>query len=249
MGKEALGIAAALSGSDQGSSGGVPNPYARFDPAMGRGYRIGNLQVVPALAGFPAFMGALNPPVILVNHGEVNEVKRWKVTLHVTDPEGNVPSMHGSGLRFSVLSKMENDLIPRRIFISVGNARVLYAPGRSLEVLGINPNAYALTAHWQIDEYTAGLAEWEDQDVFAALAVETVLSIPPFCLSFTVYAPGAAAPAPRLRGYGPTGIVVYDEVLSVPVSRAVECVPNLVYTIAPVGMNPQVHAIRYKCLG
>lgn len=222
--------------------------FMRFDPAAGRGYRIGDQRAIPALAGFPPLVGFPIPAELLVNHGFPDEIRAWKATLHVTDPTGVVPALTGAGLRFIVRAKMENDLIPRQCFVSVGNAQVIYAPGRSIEVQCFNPNAFVLTTHWQIDEATAGLAAWEDQELFLALAVQTPMTLPPFCDSFEVYSPGPGAPAPRVRGYGPLGVVVYDQTLPVPASGIVTVIPNVAYTIAPTAA-PQDHIVRYACIG
>jgi len=217
---------------------------------MGRGYRIGDQRTISAGAGFPGVVpGIINPAVALANYGQPHEFRRWKVTLHVADPDGNTPALQGSGLRFTVTAKMENEIIPRRVFISVGDAQVIYAPGRSIEILGLNPNTFDLRAHWQVDEETAGLSTWEDREIFTALSAETVLDIPPFCDHFQIYSPGAAAPSARVRGYATGGTVAFDSIVAVPDSGDLSRVPDLLYTITPTGAAPQVHAVRYQCVG
>jgi hypothetical protein len=213
-----------------------------FDPAMGRGYRIGDLVDVPGASVTQC----------LSNYGHINRILRWKATLMVQDPEGNDSLRNGAGLRFTVLAKMENELIPRTCFVTVGDAQVIYAPGRSISIQAANPQAFELQAHYQLDEYAGGLSEWEDNQVFPALAAEADMALPNFCDSFEVFSPGATAPAPRLRGYGPGGTLVYDEVLAVPRSGEIPRIPGVDYTLSPSGGGgggPQSHIILYNCVG
>jgi len=221
---------------------------------MGRGYRIGDFKAVPARAGFAASPpgSGLVDPVVLVDNGEINIIRRWKVTLSCQDPEGNDPTRSGAGLRFTVLAKMENERIVRRCFTTTNQSAVIYAPGRSIRVLALNPNNFELEAHYQIDEFTAGLSDWKDQQFFGgvdALTGETDLSVPPFCDTFEVFSPGAGSPPPRIRGYGPGGVVAYDEVLTVPRSGEIKRIPNLDYTLSPTGAAPQTHIVLYECTG
>lgn len=226
--------------------GGTGSPFTRFDPAAGRGYRIGNQVVVPAGAGF-----GVEPPVVLANHGDPAKIFRWKVILHTVLPEGGVdPVNAGCGLRFIVRPRMENDDIPRTCFVTLDDAQHIYASGRSLSVFAFNPNAFDLTAHISLDEYVGGLSIWEDVTLFEnTLVAEVPLDFPPFCSRFQITSPGAAAPAPRIRGYAPGGVLVYDETLAVPRSGLVDRVPDLDYTIAPTGGAPQSHAILFHCDG
>jgi len=236
---------------------GLLGQFARFDPALGRGYRIGDHKPVPAYSGFQVGVGTqLVPPVVLADYGSPNRVHRWKVTVHVADPDGNDAPRSGAGLRFTILAKMENELIPRRCFVTVGSSQVLYAPGRSIRILALNPMDFQLEAHYNLDEFAGGLSTWEDMQYFGgsnpfsgALAAEADLNLPPFCSSFEVFSPGAGAPAPRLRAYGPGGVVVYDEVLTVPASGEIERIPNVDYTLDITGAAPQTHMVLYQCTG
>lgn len=226
---------------------GLPgSSWTRFDPAAGRGYRIGNQLVVPAGAGFG---GA--PAVVMANHGDPSKIFRWKVILHTSLPTGVAdPVNAGSGLRFLIRARMENDDIPRTCFVTLDDAQHIYASGRALEVLAFNPNAFELTAHISLDEYVGGLSIWEDVTIFENnLVAETELVFPPFCSRFQVMSPGAAAPAARIRGYAPGGVVVYDDTLAVPRSGLIDRIPDLDYTIAPTGAVPQSHAVMFHCDG
>jgi len=221
-------------------SGYAPAPYMITDPAMGRGYRIGDQRVVPAGAtGFS-----------IHNHGLVDHYYRWKVKLACSFPTGVPdPATDGMRLRFHIFGKAENDRIEHRVSVSPNDAQVVYVHGRSVEILCDNPTTVPLVAQYNLDEAAPGLSTWEDMEFFTALAVETPLDIPPFCDAFVVLSPGAAAPAPRIRGYLPGGVVGYDEVLAVPRPLAIPRTPNLDYTIAPTGAVPQVHTVHYQCVG
>ena len=210
-----------------------------FDPAMGRGYRIGNAVAVPGAS----------VTACLSNYGHPDRIMRWKVTLMVQDPDGNDVLRNGAGLRFTFLAKMENELIPRTAFVSVGNSVVLYAPGRSISMQVAHPQSFALEAHYQLDEYAGGLAEWEDNQFFDKLIVESDMGLPNFCDTFQVFSPGTGAPAPRLRGYGPGGTLVYEEVLAVPRSGIIPRIPQVDYTLGPTGAVAQDHMILYNCVG
>jgi len=213
---------------------------------MGRGYRIGNFTPVPAGAGMP---GSGVEAVTIVNHGEVNRIGRWKITMMVKDPEGNDVGKDGAGLRFTTIAKMENEIIPRTCFVTLGDAQVIYAPGRSLEVLAFNPMAIDLVAHWNIDEVTAGLARWEDSqflDFGVIPAVETDVATPPFCGSFEVFGNTGDA-SPTLKGYAPGGSLVYTEILAVPRSGTIPRIPGLDFTITP-GAGTK-HVIYFVCDG
>lgn len=226
-------------------SSGRPNPWTRFDPALGRGYRIGQRLIVPANSGF--FPGL--PPTVLANHGDPEKIFRWKVTCYVTMPDGVTPPvLQGSGLRFVVRAKMENDNIPRTAFVTLGDAQALYAPGRSISVLAFNPNSYDLLAEVALDEYVGGISVWEDTLLYDNLLGETELVFPPFCSRFQVYTQ-AGAGAAEIRAYDPSGVIVYSEVLAVPRSGLLDRLPNTLYTIRPTGAPPQTHQVLFVCDG
>jgi hypothetical protein len=221
-----------------------PAEFQRWDPALGRGYRIGNANAVPSGAGI---LNSGIEPVTLVNHGEVNRIGRWKVTLMVKDPAGNDVTRDGVGLRFVVTARMENDIIPRTCFVTLGDAQVIYAPGRAMEVIAINPSAIDLEAHWNIDEVTAGLSRWEDVQVFDALGGETDLELPPFCGSFEVFGVMGQA-APMLRGYGPGGTLLYSEIIGSPRSGPIPRIPSIDFTLQS-GAPPTQHTVLFVCDG
>lgn len=226
-------------------SSGRPNPWTRFDPALGRGYRIGQRLIVPANSGF--FPGT--PPTVLANHGDPEKIFRWKVTCYVTMPDGVAdPVQQGSGLRFVVRAKMENDNIPRTAFVTLGDAQALYAPGRSLSVLAFNPNPYDLIAEVALDEYVGGISVWEDTLLYDNLTAETELVFPPFCSRFQVFSRAGAAAA-EIRAYDPSGAIVYSEVLATPRSGMLDRLPNTDYTIRPSTPGPQVHQVLFVCDG
>lgn len=224
-----------------------PAAMTRFDPAMGRGYRIGDTVGIPPGTG----VAIGSEPKLIVNHGDISKVSRWKVTLTVTDPANNAPARDGARLRFVVTGKMENDTIPRRITVTLGQSGVIYTPGRSVTVAAYNPLPYALHADWQIDEVTAGISRWEDSEVLTAIdaGAEHVLDIPPFCTTLEVFA-GAGTPAPTLRGYQGATIVnaLYTEVLAVPRSGTIQVTPGLDYTLESGGLN-QAYIVFYACFG
>ena len=213
------------------------------DPAMGRGYRIGNAQVVPANT-------AESNAVCLINHGQANKIGRWKVSINVQDPEGNDVALSGAGLAFILRVRMENDDIPRTTFVGIGGGMVIYAPGRSINLVAYNPYDIDLTAHWNIDEVTAGISVWEDRDIFVgstALTAETTLTLPPFCTYLEAFTTSLGS-APTLKGYANGGTVVYQEVLSIPRSSKIQIVQGLEYTITP-GHSGQELAVLYTCQG
>ena len=152
-------------------------------------------------------------------------------------------------MRFRVFAKMENELIPRTCFVTTGNAQVIYAPGRSLEITADNPQAFDLQAHYSLDEYAGGLSEWEDRQLITGMVAETDLELPNFCARFEVFSPGAAAAPPSVKGYGPGGVLVYEEVLAVPRSGEIPIIPQLDYTISPTGVPAQSHVVLYECVG
>jgi len=193
---------------------------------------------------------------VLADYGWQNRILRWKVTLHVKIPAGSTdPVKDGRGLRFQVTSKMENERITRQCFVTVDNAQVIYAPGRSIRISVQNPEdlpVEGLEAHWQVDEFAAGLSTWEDVSTFPGLVAEVPLIIPNFCDTFEVFSPGSAAPPARIRGYGPGGVLYYDEVVSTPRSGSVDVVPRLDYTITPTaggGAGPQDNVVVFNCEG
>lgn len=219
----------------------------RFDPALGRGYRIGKQETVPAGAGTTA---AGTPPVVLYNSGNMDHVSRWRITLNARDPLGNVPALQGAGLRYIVTATQENETIPRTAFLNAqsNDAVVLYAPGRSLTVVAINENAFSLQSNFSVDEASAGLAEWRDQATFVALAAETELVLPNFCDWFEVATP-SGAPLPRVRGYGPAGVLYYDEILTASNLQQVYRIPGLRYTLTPSGGGAGNYIALFHCLG
>jgi hypothetical protein len=179
-----------------------------FDPAAGRGYRIGDQKLVPAGSGFNGV-----PPVNVANHGAADVIARWKVTFYVRDPAGSDSAQLGSRLRIVTLSKMENDEIPRRCTVTLDDAQVIYAPGRALQIFAYNPMPFDLVIEYNLDEVTAGLSRWEDVEFFRFDTLTTgpccdgvgvfapnpptglpahdpdeqPLDIPPFCSGFAVY--------------------------------------------------------------
>lgn len=228
-------------------AGWPPNAMTRFDPALGRGYRIGDTTPVPAGAGVTAGV----PPVLLVNHGDVSKISRWKVSLSVTDPNHNAPSLDGARLQFVILGKMENEAVPRRITVTLGQGGVIYAPGRSVTVAAFNSLPYALHAEWQIDEVTAGMSRWEDAEILpnVNVGVEHGLDISPFAGALEVFS-GAGAAAPTLRGYqkATQAAAIYAEVLAVPRSGVIQITPGLDYTLESGGAG-QTYAVYYSCFG
>ncbi len=224
---------------------GRPNPWTRFDPALGRGYRIGQKLVVPAGAGLNPWA----PPTVLANHGDPEKIFRWKVTCYVTMPDGVAdPPLTGAGLRFVVRARMENDNIPRTAFVTLGDAQALYAPGRSLSVLAFNPNPFDLVAEVALDEYVGGISVWEDTLLYEDLAAETELVFPPFCSRFQVFSRSTGGTC-EVRAYAPSGAIVYNEVLGIPRSGMLDRLPNTDYTIRPTGVGLQTHQVLFVCDG
>ena len=218
----------------------------RFDPALGRGYRIGQQKTVPAGAGVTVGI----PPELLYNNGDMSHEFRWRITLGVRDPEGNVPALQGAGLRFLVTATQENEQIVRTAFLSANtnDAVVLYAPGRSLDVRAINPNGFSLQANFSVDEAAAGLTEWRDQQQFFGATVETELQVPNFCDWFQVVA-ASGTPLPRVRGYGPGGVLVYNEIQPATNLQQIYRIPGVAYTVEPSGGSPGNFIALFHCLG
>lgn len=158
-----------------------PAPYMITDPAMGRGYRIGNQRTVPAGAtGFS-----------IANHGLIDHYYRWKVTLGVAIPPGVVdPPTDGMRVRFHIFGKAENDRIEHRASVSPTDGQVVYVTGRSIEILADNPGAIPLIAQYNLDEASPGLSTWEDMEFFTALTAETPLDLSPFTDAIVVLSPG-----------------------------------------------------------
>ena len=224
----------------------VPKEFRDYDPGFGRGYRIGNAQMVPAGAGVLD-----SNPILLTNHGRASTVGRWKISFGVKDPLGLDTSKSGAGLRFLVRARMENDDIPRTCFVDLGGGQCIYAPGRSINVIALNPSDIDLEAHWNIDEVTAGLGLWEDSQTFAgatALTAETPIDVPTFCGRFEVFTVSGDPPL-VLTAYANGGAVVYSEPLSVPRSGTITRIPGVDFTLTPPGGGPQNAIVSFSCDG
>ena len=216
----------------------------QMDPAMGRGYRIGQLRICPALAGVAPGI----EPLLLANHAHPEVVTPFKAILGVLDEAGNDPGpMDGSFLRFLVRSSVENDRISRVVDVTTGNSQVIYVTGRSIRITVLNPQNFDLQAQMAMDEWQPGVSAWFTNQFFPGLAVETPIQAPPFCTQFKVYTPQGMA-APRLRGYAPGPILVVDQVLLVPNSDDIERIPGVDYTLAPTAPGSN-HAINFQCFG
>lgn len=216
--------------------------YFSFDPAMGRGYRIGNRILIPAGAGVTAG----TRPIQLANHGWQDQLYRWKITMG-TEADTVLPPDTGAHLRYTALAKMENDLIPRTISVGPGEAGVLYAPGRALDLLVSNPSPFDLWANFSLDEASSGLADWADRETFIAIAAAQDMNPPTFCDTFKVYSVTGGNP-PLVQGFDDLGNLVYSEVLAVPRSAEIDRIPGIRYTIAPAG-GVGTYVIYYNCLG
>ncbi len=203
-------------------------------------YRLGNKVSVPA-----------NTPVVSATIvGSSQKYNRYKITIAALTPEGETLSATDARfLDWELLCTVENDRITRSGRLSaVNGAQVVYAGGYAIDLRVGNPTAQDLDLHWSVDEDVAGLAKWEDAEEFLNLAIETVLAIPPFCDSLYVFSPGAAAIAPRLRGYNSTGTLMFDEVLPTPRSAEIQLTPGMLYTITPAA-GVSTHAVLYTCIG
>ena len=216
-------------------------PGASFD-RDNLAYKIGDQVLVPALSGVGG------TPTLLRNFFLPDRILRWKAVLSVELPDGvTLPANTSGGLRFRVTSRMGNEIQARTAFVGVGNAVVLYAPGRSLEIVAINPSAVTpFMAHYGTDEATAGFSPWEDFESFAAgdVVAETELTMQRFCREIEIFSVNGA-PAPTLRGYDQTGTAVYLDVLPVPKSGRISASPNFRYTIQGAG----AYTVLYHMLG
>jgi hypothetical protein len=216
------------------------------------GYKIGDQVEVAALAGF-----AGNPRQALRIGSLPNHIFRWKIQLAAAIPPGTVLPANGSaGLRFFVRASSGNEIITRRVFVQaslsngvVGNASILYVFGRSIDFEVENPSGFPMTAHYGLDEATAGFSYWSDFQTVSTAAAEVLLDLPPFCSSFEVVTL-STSPGAQLRGYNAAGTLVYDEVLTSPRSDRIAVVPGLRYTLAASGgILPTNYEVAYYCLG
>lgn len=220
-------------------SAGYPGPTAAaLDPAMARGYRIGDTKTV-----------ANGATELLANHGHQDHYFRWKVTLGVRDADGvaYTPNTAYTAL-FNVLIKVENDRILRRCAVPRGGGQVLYAPGRFIDVSVTNAGSQPLQIDYNLDEATPGLSSWSWFEDLAGVVAETELDVPEFCTSAQIFTPTGSAGF-TLRGYGATGALVYFETLFVPRSGEIALAPGLLYTVQNVGPGAQDGHIHYRCVG
>lgn len=224
-----------------GLSGQAGYPRGRFqgsfDPAMGRGYRGGDRVVIPA-----------GEQRQLVNHGLVDAYFRWKISLYGEAVDGvSYNALTAYFLQVSVVGKNENDAIERNTLIGIGRGQVLYVPGRSLNVIAINPTDRDIAIHYSLDEATPGLSAWTTDEQIST-AAETPLDIASFSTQLQVFSLTGGTNW-RIRGYDAVGAVVYDEVLNAPRSAQVPVVPSLFYTIAPVAAGAHSCVVVYQCVG
>ena len=212
------------------------------DPALNRGYRIGDDVEVAANAG----VGGV-PRTLLVQHGQ-QQLVRWKVILRVEDLLNSVPAGQNNFVRFHIENRAENELIRRQVSVSVGQATYLYVIGRSVKIEAENQIAGPLTVHYQLDEEASGIARWRDVQFVAAIPVGAYeLVIPPFCTSFTLLATDTDAITLE-ASIGAT--LLYRESITgpTPVTRSV--IPGARYTITPgAGDDGVPWLIIYDCLG
>lgn len=233
------------------------NALPAFDRDMS-GYLIGDVVSVPALAGVA---GSGVPRTQLKLLGMPDHILRWKAMLACSIPAGTViPANAALGLRFHLSGSMGNELIPRRCFVRggvatvaapqiVGNAQTMYVPGRSFRVEVENPTNVPINAHYGVDGGTAGFSYWSDfQEVTATNPADVELDIPAFCRTITVFGLGTAA-APELRGFNLAGTLVFQEVLPVSNSGAIEIDPHLRYTLRPSVGGPVTYSVLFTCLG
>ena len=245
------------SGGGGGGNGGWPPKEMRaFDPAMGRGYRIGDSVVIPALAGFPGGPDAVR----IVNHGDANRISRWKITLNTSDPNANDTDLRrGSSLQYRITASMENEVIPRRATVTVNDSQVVYAPGRTIEILAFNRMPWGLVAQYSLDEVTAGMSRWKDAENFEIGLLTTepggqefAMDFPPFCSAFEVFTK-STNPGATVRAYNGVGTMVYSETVAAPRSNLIIRIPGCDYTIEPpsnnMGHTTAAYSVYYTCDG
>lgn len=211
-----------------------------FDPAMGRGYRAGDRVVIAA-----------GEQVTLVNHGLVDQYFRWKISLFADSAEGAVYDPNTAyPIIVTVTGKNENDAIPRQTIVGLGRGQVLYVPGRSLQVLALNPTEQPIGMHYSLDEATPGLSSWTtDEAVTVGTGVEYPLDVAAFAQALQLVGLTGATTW-TLRGYDAAGTLVSNEVLSPPRSAIIPLAPSLYYTLEPTaGVGTHSCLIVYSCVG
>lgn len=214
--------------------------HGAFDPAMGRGYRIGVNRVIEA--------GADNLQVH--NAGMLDQFFRWKVSLSVQQAPGTTPpAATAHFLTITVRGASENDQIDQVVQVPLGGAQVVYCVGRALSIIVDNPTDLDLVLNYRLDEATPGLSSWTTtQAISGSAGTELELALPNFTNTLQVYSP-STGPTWVLRGYDLTGALVYDEVLTAPRSAAIPVLPTLAYTLEP-NIGAAVPAnVLYQCAG
>lgn len=216
-----------------------PVPYTGKD--------IGIKRVIPA--------GTTNELGVM-HYGEPS-LKHYRATcatgaLFVAGTQTEVPPSTltgGAGLRFRVYGTYQNEEIPpRKAYVSAGDARPIYVSGTSMRVTVTNDTAYDIEANVGLDEIAPGFSDFWDFEqvtVIGAVPAENQLDIPAFCRSFTVLiAPGGAAGT--LSAYAPGGALVFQTALTAPNSGPQERIPGLLYTLTIVATTATVY---YYCAG
>lgn len=211
-----------------------------FDPAMGRGYRIGDFVVIPP--------NTYNHT--LVNHGSTNLFFRWKVTLYADSaPDGIYAANTSYYLTVRIAPKAENDEITRVVQIQRGGTQIVYGPGRTLVVTVDNPTNQPLVIHYNLDEATPGLSPFRgNAELLADAGVAEELLPPPFATDLQLFGV-AGGTGWILRGWNLSGTLVYEEVLAVPRSASIPILPTLRYTLEPAVGLAQTAVIQYSCVG
>lgn len=187
-------------------------------------------------------------PQPLMHYGS-NDMKRYKVTISVRDAAGGDVARNGRGVRFFVHAQIQNERHPpRRCFVTIGDGRIVYAPGTSVKVEALNPENIPLEVSISLDESSHGFSDYWDVETFENISAgEHDLDVPPYCRAMVVLTDAAANPA-IIRGYGTGGAAIYQETLAVPRSADIPRLPRMDYTLQASAGNPD-YWVYYFCEG
>lgn len=212
--------------------------------------KIGDRVLVPAGAGMTVGI----PEISLQNVSMADRIMRWGIVLGAEIPDGTViPANTALGLQFAIRATSANELIPKTIYTEagigeVGPARLLYARGRTLSVVAMNPTAVDLYAHYGLDNAVAGFSTWQTFEEITTDATEVTLYPPPYTISMDVLTQ-QVNPAAHIRGYNNAGVLAFDQTLTVPNSGTIPLFPGLLYTLSCSVNAATLYHINYNMFG
>lgn len=223
--------------------------HPSFDRDLGY-TKIGDRVLVPAGAGMTVGI----PEVSLQNVTMADRIMRWGIVLAAEIPDGTViPANTALGLQFVIRATSANELIPKTVYTEagvgeVGPARLMYARGRTLAIVAMNPTAVDLYAHYGLDNAVAGFSTWQTFEEITTDATEVTLYPPTYTTTMEVLTL-SANPAAHLRGYNNAGVLVFDQTLTTPNSGAIPLYPGLLYTLACSVNAPTLYHLNYNMFG